>query len=236
MLALTLVCQLAPAAVHPAASAGQPDVVAVGAEYLRIISWNFVATGLIFTCSGCSRPWATPVPSLLSSASRLLTFALPAFWLSTRAGLQLIQVWHLSVATVALQALTSLWLLRREFRRKLVPPPSCPSRSRPLPGPGRRLRPLPRKRPARTSAPVPGFGSASGKDWTPRRRGRRRRAAGGVGVGCRSPPVTARGSDRGGALHAGAGGHGGQEALRRAVVAGHRAGDDLLGAPTPGFL
>ena len=30
----------------------EPAVVAVGAPYLRIISWNFVANGLIFTCSG----------------------------------------------------------------------------------------------------------------------------------------------------------------------------------------
>jgi putative MATE family efflux protein len=118
MLGLTLVCQLRPQLFIQGFSR-QPDVVAVGAEYLRIISWNFVATGLIFTCSGLFQALGNTWPSLLSSASRLLTFALPAFWLSTRPGFTLTQVWHLSVATVALQALTSLWLLRREFRRKL---------------------------------------------------------------------------------------------------------------------
>ena len=40
-------------------------------------------------------------------------------WLSRRPGFQIIQVWHLSVATVTLQALTSWLLLRREFKRKL---------------------------------------------------------------------------------------------------------------------
>jgi putative MATE family efflux protein len=118
MLGLTLVCQLRPQLFIQGFSR-QPDVVAVGAEYLRIISWNFVATGLIFTCSGLFQALGNTWPSLLSSASRLLTFALPAFWLSTRPGFTLTQVWHLSVVTVALQALTSLWLLRREFRRKL---------------------------------------------------------------------------------------------------------------------
>jgi putative MATE family efflux protein len=118
MLGLTLVCQLRPQLFIQGFSR-QPDVVAVGAEYLRIISWNFVATGLIFTCSGLFQALGNTWPSLLSSASRLLTFALPALWLSTRPGFTLTQVWHLSVATVALQALTSLWLLRREFRRKL---------------------------------------------------------------------------------------------------------------------
>ena len=125
MLGLTLVCQLRPQLFIQGFSR-QPDVVTVGAEYLRIISWNFVATGLIFTCSGLFQALGNTWPSLLSSASRLLTFALPAFWLSTRPGFTLTQVWHLSVATVALQALTSLWLLRREFRRKLsaaaIPP------------------------------------------------------------------------------------------------------------------
>ena len=125
MLGLTLVCQLRPQLFIQGFSR-QPDVVAVGAEYLRIISWNFVATGLIFTCSGLFQALGNTWPSLLSSASRLLTFALPAFWLSTRPDFTLTQVWHLSVVTVALQALTSLWLLRREFRRKLsaaaIPP------------------------------------------------------------------------------------------------------------------
>ena len=31
------------------------------------------------------------------------------------------QVWYLSIATTTLQALLSLWLLRLEFRKRLVP-------------------------------------------------------------------------------------------------------------------
>jgi len=40
---------------------------------------------------------------------------------STRPGFELRQLWFLSVATVSLQALTSLWLLRGQFRRRLTP-------------------------------------------------------------------------------------------------------------------
>ena len=87
--------------------------------YLRIISWNFVATGLIFSCSGMFQALGNTWPSLLSSAFRLFTFVLPVVWLSMRPGFTLTQVWHLSVASVTLQMLMSLWLLRREFRRKL---------------------------------------------------------------------------------------------------------------------
>jgi putative MATE family efflux protein len=123
MLGLTLICQWRPQ-VFIEFFSRQPDVVEVGATYLRIISWNFVATGLVFTCSGMFQALGNTWPSLASSASRLLTFVMPAVWLSTRPSFTLTEVWHLSVATVTLQALTSLTLLRREFRRKLGPLPA----------------------------------------------------------------------------------------------------------------
>jgi putative MATE family efflux protein len=121
MLTITLLCQIRPEWFIEGFSR-QPDVLAVGVPYLRIISWNFVATGLIFTCSGLFQALGNTVPSLLSSASRLLTFVLPVLLLSTLPHFTLNQVWYLSVASVALQALTSLALLQREFRRRLAPP------------------------------------------------------------------------------------------------------------------
>jgi len=120
MLLLTLMCQWRPEwFVHPFTD--DPAVVAVAAQFLHIISWNFVASGLIFTCSGMFQALGNTIPALISSATRLLTFAIPAVWLSTRPGFELRQLWFLSVATVALQALTSLWLLRGQFRRRLAP-------------------------------------------------------------------------------------------------------------------
>ena len=118
MLMLTLMCQWRPEwFVHPFTD--DPAVVAVAATFLHIISWNFVAQGIIFTCSGMFQALGNTIPALVSSATRLLTFAIPAIWLSTRPGFELRQLWFLSVATVALQALTSLWLLRGQFRRRL---------------------------------------------------------------------------------------------------------------------
>lgn len=127
MLAVTLVCQVRPEFFIEIFSR-QADVVAVGALYLRIISWNFVATGLIFTCSGMFQALGNTWPSLLSSASRLLTFVVPAVLLSTLPRFTLTEVWYLSVATVTLQAVTSLLLLQREFRRKLGVPPAAAGR------------------------------------------------------------------------------------------------------------
>lgn len=121
MLGLTLFCQWRPELFIQFFSR-QSEVVTVGATYLRVISLNFVATGLIFTCSGVFQSLGNTWPSLASSGSRLITFVLPAVWLSTQPGFSLNQVWYLSVTTVTLQALTSFALLRWELRRKLGAP------------------------------------------------------------------------------------------------------------------
>ncbi len=124
MLMLTLMCQWRPEwFVH--FFTGDPAVIAVGAQFLHIISWNFVASGIIFTCSGIFQALGNTVPSLLSSASRLITYACPALWLASRPGLKLEHLWYLSVATVALQACTSLWLLRGQFQRRLAAVPAA---------------------------------------------------------------------------------------------------------------
>ncbi|MDT0814972.1 MATE family efflux transporter, partial [Staphylococcus pseudintermedius] len=118
MFALTLLCQWQPQwFMRPFADNAQAAEVATG--FLRIVSWNFVASGLIFTCSGMFQALGNTRPALYASASRLLTFALPAIWLSQHPGFEVRQLWLLSVATTVLQALTVLWLLRRELRRRL---------------------------------------------------------------------------------------------------------------------
>ena len=123
MIVLTLLCQWRPEwLVHGFTS--DPKVIAVAAQFLHIISWNFVASGIIFTCSGMFQALGNTVPALLSSATRLVTFAVPAVWISTRPGFELRHLWFLSVATVALQAIASVLLLYREFRRKLSATPA----------------------------------------------------------------------------------------------------------------
>jgi hypothetical protein len=41
-------------------------------------------------------------------------------WLSTRPGFAIEHVWYLSIATTTLQAGLALWLVRREFRKRLA--------------------------------------------------------------------------------------------------------------------
>jgi Na+-driven multidrug efflux pump len=126
MAIVTVLCQLAPRSLI-AVFTHDPNVVAVGGGFLRIISWNFIGTGIIFTCSGMFQAMGNTWPALLSGISRLLIFAVPAVWLSSRPGFTLQQVWVTSVVTIVLQAVLSLALLRAEMRGKLAfaaPPPT----------------------------------------------------------------------------------------------------------------
>ena len=95
-------------------------VVAVGAQFLTIISWNFFASGIIFTCSSTFQGLGNTWPALASSASRLVTFVGPAVWLSRQPWFQMRHLWYLSVLTVSLQALTSALLVHREFELRLT--------------------------------------------------------------------------------------------------------------------
>ena len=117
MFTLTLLCHWRPDALIRFFTS-DPQVIEVGVEFLRIISWNFVAQGLIFAASGMFQALGNTLPALYSSATRLVLVAVPALWLSSRPGFELKQLWYLSVATVTCQALLSLWLLRRELNRR----------------------------------------------------------------------------------------------------------------------
>ncbi len=118
MLLLTLLCQQRPS-VLIGFFTDDRAVVDAGAEFLRIISWNFVAMGIVFTCSGMFQAIGNTVPSLLAGATRLVTFAIPAIWLSGQSWFELRHLWYASVATVALQAGVTWLLLSFELKRKL---------------------------------------------------------------------------------------------------------------------
>ena len=79
-----------------------------------------VAQGLIFTCSSMFQGLGNTKPVLLASAMRVAAFICTSIWLSTWPGFQIEYVWYLSVAATPLQAAHSVWLLRREFGKRLV--------------------------------------------------------------------------------------------------------------------
>ena len=88
--------------------------------FLSMISWNFIAVGLVFCCSSMFQALGNTWPSLISVATRLATFAIPAYWISRQPGFQIEQIWLLSVVTVWLQAVLSFLLVRQQFRSRLA--------------------------------------------------------------------------------------------------------------------
>jgi len=120
MATLSVLCHIAPEAMGRPFSS-DPAVLEVTGEYLKITSWNFVAAGLVMTCSSLFQGMGDTRPSLLASATRLLTFAAPAVWLSYQPWVELSHIWMLSVVSTTLQCLLSVWLLLATFKRKLKP-------------------------------------------------------------------------------------------------------------------
>jgi Na+-driven multidrug efflux pump len=98
-----------------------PRAAEAGVTILRIVSWNFFGTGVVFACSGMFQAMGNTLPALLSSTTRLVTFLVPALWLHGRSGFALSQVWVVSVASATAQALLSLALLRRQLGLRLGP-------------------------------------------------------------------------------------------------------------------
>jgi putative MATE family efflux protein len=118
MLVLTLLTYLAPAALIRGFSK-DPNVIAFGSEYLRIVSLNFVAAGIVFTASSVFQGIGNTLPPLLSSMTRLIVFAVPAMLIARTPGFEIRHIWYLSVASQVLQACINLLLLKRELRKKL---------------------------------------------------------------------------------------------------------------------
>src|SRR5258708_2363708 len=123
MVVMTFFCQWGSAWVIHAFTKDQ-TALSVGSQYLQIISWNFLASGFVFTCSAVFQGLGNTVPAGIHSAPPFVSFVLPVLWMSRQPHFAMIQVWYTSVASVTLQAVFSLWLVRRELRLRLAAAPA----------------------------------------------------------------------------------------------------------------
>jgi putative MATE family efflux protein len=96
-----------------------PMVIAVGEQYLHVVAWNFVASGIIFVGSSMFQAMGNAMPSLFASAARIVIIAVPVLLLARVEGFTLLWVWYISAAAVVVQLILNLALLRREFRLRL---------------------------------------------------------------------------------------------------------------------
>ena len=96
-----------------------PQVIAVGEEYLHIIAFNFVASGIVFVSSSMFQAMGNTIPSLITSAARIAIVAVPVLLLAQTPGFALRWIWYISAGAVVVQLAINLWLLQREFRVRL---------------------------------------------------------------------------------------------------------------------
>lgn len=120
MACFVAICQLFPAAMIRVFST-DPAVVAVGEQYLRIVSWSYIAAGLVFVISSMFQAMGNTRPSLVTSLVRVVVVAIPALALARVPGFRLTWVWYLTVVSVTLQMALGLWLLNREYKVRLGP-------------------------------------------------------------------------------------------------------------------
>ena len=96
-----------------------PAVIAVGAQYLRLIAWGTVASGIIYVNGSMFQAMGNTIPPLIASFTRILVVAIPALMLARMPGFELRWIWYLSVGATLMQLCMNLLLLRREFRLRL---------------------------------------------------------------------------------------------------------------------
>ncbi len=118
MLGFAILAQLVPTPIVRFFST-DPRAIAVGVEYLRIVAWNFVPSGIVFVSSSMFQAMGNTIPSLLTSSARIGLVAVPVLLLARLPTFELRWVWYISVASVVVQLALNLLLLRREFRLRL---------------------------------------------------------------------------------------------------------------------
>lgn len=95
------------------------EVIEVGSIFLQLISLNFIAQGIVFSCSGMFQGLGNTRPAMLSSIVRILVFLPFAVYLKYQPGFTINQVWYVSIASVTVQAIVSYVLVQRELRIRL---------------------------------------------------------------------------------------------------------------------
>lgn len=105
----------------------EPEVIVVGADFLRIVSWNFVMQGIVFSCSGMFQGLGNTRPALVSTILRLGIFIPLAYMMTLREDFAVFHIWYASVISVFAQGIFSYLLVQRELKLKLHHPAAAPA-------------------------------------------------------------------------------------------------------------
>ncbi len=96
MVVLFVICRVAPEALIKVFNK-DPGVLAVGGEYLRIVAWNFIPSGIVFVSSSMFQALGNTIPPLASSFLRTSALVIPAYLMSFADGFALHWIWYVSV-------------------------------------------------------------------------------------------------------------------------------------------
>jgi putative MATE family efflux protein len=120
-LVLVAVAELLPdLLVRPFSS--EPAVLSGGAEFLRVIALNLPANAVAFACFGVLSGLGNTIPTLISSATRIILIVVIAGGLSLHEAFRPLWLWIVSVGATLVQMLLNLYFLRLELHRKLGAP------------------------------------------------------------------------------------------------------------------
>lgn len=118
MLVLTLICQWN-ASLLVAPFAADPATAEIAATYLKIVSLNFLATGLVFTASGAFQALGDTRPALAGGVLRLAVYAGLMIFLVAQPWSRLEHFWWAAALASALQAVVAVLFLLRQIKTRL---------------------------------------------------------------------------------------------------------------------
>jgi putative MATE family efflux protein len=113
-----VLCLAAPEALMGAFSDDR-QVIVIGTEYLRVVAFNFVSSGIIFVSSSMFQAMGNTIPPLITSFGRSVIVGAAVVLIAQIAGFQLVWIWWTAVSVSWIQMGANLLLLRREFGRRL---------------------------------------------------------------------------------------------------------------------
>jgi Na+-driven multidrug efflux pump len=118
MTAAMVLCLAAPAQLMGAFSDDR-QVIAIGTEYLRVVAFNFVSSGIIFVSSSMFQAMGNTIPPLLTSFGRSVIVGSAVVLIAQIEGFRLVWIWWFAVSVSWFQMGANVLLLRREFARRL---------------------------------------------------------------------------------------------------------------------
>ena len=119
LMTVSMVLCLAVPAQLMGAFSDDRQVIAIGTEYLRVVAFNFLSSGIVFVSSSMFQAMGNTIPPLLTSFARSVVVGIAVVLIAHIDGFRLVWIWWVAVSVSWMQMGANVLLLRREFARRL---------------------------------------------------------------------------------------------------------------------